>query len=78
MGVSMKCIGACILTLLLVAGCGNNQSLALREPVAQVAQAPQMLQVDMNSLWNSSASADVSQCQGSMTIAGAIKYKCAQ
>ena len=74
----MKYLGAYILTLLLVAGCGNSQSLALREPVAQVAQAPQMPQVDMNSLWYAVPLADVTQCQGSMTISGGIKYKCAQ
>lgn len=67
MAYFMKRLGACVLTLLLVAGCGNTESVAERQITPQF---------NVSSYY--SAPAETAQCQGAMTISGGIKYKCTQ
>jgi len=64
----MKRLGACLVTLWLVAGCGNTQSLAQRNAT---------LQLDAANYW-STASSEISACKTSMTISGGLKSSCAQ
>ena len=63
----MKRLGVCIITLLLVAGCGNSESVAQRQITPQF---------DLTTYYTTTA--DVAQCAGAMTMAGGIKYKCTQ
>jgi hypothetical protein len=64
----MKRLGACVVTLWLVAGCGNTQSLAQRDS---------SFQLDASNYWYA-ASAEASPCKTSMTISGGLKTTCAQ
>ena len=66
----MKTIGACVLTLLLVAGCGNTNSLTLND-------TPTSYTLDASNYWYA-ASVNESPCRMMMTVSGALKQKCAQ